>query len=241
MNTLITDHLAVKGAILATSDTTGDYVSNWVPAKCLFLLASLNVGSITGTADLIIEQAQPSLTAVGVTTTASASASATTLAVSGGIFAVDDWVSADGVNFVRVTVAKTTSAAGNLTVSALPADVASGAAVVAVTGVSTVASLSDGVATGVTPWAQEQTTALASEAGVYTLDARGSDFNQNLPTLPTDGTGMGYNPAYYVRVKVTLEVGSTSAVFSAELLGDTIYKPAYNDNAPGVVINRIQA
>jgi hypothetical protein len=42
-------------------------------------------------------------------------------------------------------------------------------------------------------------------------------------------------------VKVTLEVGSTSAVFSAELLGDTIYKPAYNDNAPGVVINRIQA
>lgn len=239
MNTILSDNVAIKGAIAAQSATTGDLVSNWVPAKLLFALAVLNVGSITGTADLIIEQSQPNLNAQGATVTANASASATTLVVSGGTYATGDWVSGDGVNFVKVTSPLT--GAGNLSVTALPAAVSSGSALIALTGTATVASLSAGVASGAVPWAPTQTPALASAAGIYTLDVRGADFNQNLPTLPGNGTGMGYNPDSYVRVKVTLAVGTTSALVSALLLGDTIYKPASGQNATGVVVNAIVA
>lgn len=239
MNTILSDSVAVKGLIKAQSATTGDLVSNWVPANLLFALAILNVGSITGTADLIIEQAQPSLNAVAQTITANASASATTLVVSGGTYATGDWVSADGVNYVKVTSPLT--GAGNLSVTALPAAVTSGSALTVLTGTSTVASLSAGVASGAVPWAPAQTPALASAVGAYTLDVRGADFNQNLPALAGNGTGMGYNPDSYVRVKVTLAVGTTSAVVSAVLLGDTSYKPASLSNAPGVVINAIVA
>lgn len=242
-NQTISETLATIGAILPVSASTGTLVSNFAPTKTTNRFqAKLSIGSITGTADISIEQAYPNLNAVGITTTASASAAATTLAVSGGIFAVNDWVSADGVNFVRVTVAKTTAAAGNLTVTALPADVASGAAVIALGNASTVAALSTGRTSGGYAFAPiaGQTPALASAAGVYTLDVRASDVNNNNPGPSTDGTGMGYNPVTYVRTKITLAVGSTSAVVGGELLNGLHYVPAYNFNCAEVV-NQIQA
>lgn len=237
VNKTISETLAIKGAILPMSETTGTFYSNFSKAEHTDRLqAVLSVGSIVGTADIAIEQAYLNLNAVGITLTGAASATDTTLAVSGGIFAVNDWVSADGENFVMVTVAKTTRAAGNLTVTALPADVASGAAVIALGAATTVLALSTAPAY---PF-KEQTPAVASAAGVYTLDCRAANSNTNNPDPAGDGTGGGYNPAQYIRLKLTLAVGSTSAVVAAELYDAVKYTPAYDFDATGVVINRIQ-
>lgn len=241
VNKTISETLAIKGAILPVSATTGTLYSNFAKADHTDRLqATLLVGSIVGTANIGVEQAWLNLNAVGITLTADAAGSDTTLAVSGGIFALNDWVSADGVNFVRVTTAKTTAAAGNLSVTALPAAVVSGAAVTALGNTSEIADLDSGLISGNYPFIT-QTPALASEAGVYTLDVRGADFNNNNPAPAGDGTGGGYNPAQYVRIKITLAVGSTSAVVAGELVDAVKAVPAYDFNAPGVVINQIQA
>lgn len=237
VNKTISETIAIKGAILPVSATTGTLFSNFSKAEHTDRLqAVLSVGSIVGTADIAIEQALLNLNAVGITLTADAAGAATVLAVSGGIFAVNDWVSADGVNFVRVTVAKTTAAAGNLTVTALPAAVVSGAAVIALGAASTVLALSTAPAY---PF-KAQTPAVASAAGVYTLDVRAADTNTNNPDPAGDGTGGGYNPAQYIRLKLTLAVGSTSAVVGAQLNDAVKVVPAYDYDATGVVINRIQ-
>lgn len=242
VNQTISEVLAIKGAILPVASSTATLYSNFATlGHTDRLQAILKVGSIVGTADIAIEQAYPNLNAVGVTITADAAASATAILVSGGTFALNDWVSADGVNFVRVTTAKTSSAAGSLAVTALPAAVVSGAVVTALSNASTVASLSAGAASGYYPFNPGQVPALASAIGVYTLDVRASDVNNNNPALPTDGTAGGYNPVTYGRIKITLAVGSTTAVVDGTFFDAVNGLPAYLQNAPGVVVNQIQS
>lgn len=238
-NKTISEVLAIKGSIIEGAAATGSLYSNFTSGEHTDRLqAVLQVGDIVGTADVAIEQAYTNLNAVGQTTTASASASATTLVVSGGVYETNDWVSADGVNFVRVTSGL--SGAGNLSVTALPADVASGASIVALKSATSIAALSTGRTSGSYPFLT-QTPALAEESGVYTLDVRASDANTNNPAPAGDGTGGGYNPAKYIRLKVTLDTGSNSTEVSALLLDGVKSCPAYELNATGVVNLQIQA
>lgn len=239
VNQTISEVLAIKGTILPVASSTASLVSNFAPlGHTDRLQAILNVGSLVGTADIAIEQAYPNLNATGIVITADAAASATAIVVSGGTYAVNDWVSADGVNFVRVTTART--GAGSLVVTALPAAVTSGAAVTALGAATTVASLSAGAASGYYPFNPGQVPAVASAIGVYTLDVRASDVNNNNPAASTDGTANGYNPVTYGRIKITLAVGSTTAVVGGTFFDAVNGLPAYLQNAPGVVINQIQ-
>jgi hypothetical protein len=239
----ISENLSVKAVIAPISGTAATRYSSFAQVKStLTLLAILSVGVVgsSGTIDIAIEQAALNKTASGVVTTAPATAADTALIVSGGTYVTNDWVSPDGgVSWVRVTSGLV--GAGSLAVTAIPFNVASGAAILAVGNSSVVATLSSGPNGFVVPEAPATSVpAIATAPGTYMLDVRGIDLNGNNPSLPGDGTSAGNNPAYFARIKIVTAVATSQ--IAGLLLSDDRVKPAYlNDDVAAGTVARVFA